>query len=194
MAWMRELVESWLCKKSFSPAPEEEFRKVMMEGACNVMKGIKESPAGEACFPTIGKGGLGRLVRVYGSVVAAIYKWRKKTGAQGPVIINPIKDGMWRVGYPSAECRRAGELYLLKLAQKGMGIQSKDVGHKHSNRGRYAWAEEKAHHGGFESQEPDCRGIREGGVACVAKATPSGCIVHAGRPRKRSRRYTHNTP
>jgi hypothetical protein len=26
------------------------------------------------------------------------------------------------MGYPSAECQRAGELYLLELAQKGMGI------------------------------------------------------------------------
>jgi hypothetical protein len=43
-------------------------------------------------------------------------------GAQGPVIINPIKDGARKVRYPLAECRRAGELYLLELAQKGMGI------------------------------------------------------------------------
>jgi hypothetical protein len=61
-------------------------------------------------------------VRVYGYVVAAIYKWRKKTGAWGPVIINPIEDGTQKIGYPSAECRQAGELYLLELAQKGMGI------------------------------------------------------------------------
>jgi hypothetical protein len=122
MPWMRKPVESWPCKKSFSPAPEEEFRKDMMEGARNIVKGTKESPAGEACFPAIGKGGLDRLVRVYGYVVAAIYKWRKKTGARGPVIINPIEDGVQRIRFPSAECQRAGELYLLGLAQRGMGI------------------------------------------------------------------------
>jgi hypothetical protein len=43
-------------------------------------------------------------------------------GAQGPIIINPTKDGARRVGYPLVECRRAGELYLLEVAQKGMGI------------------------------------------------------------------------
>jgi hypothetical protein len=90
MTLMKEPVGSWTCKKSFSPTPEEEFRMDMMEGACNIVKGIKALPAGEACFPTIGKGCLSRLVRVYGYVVAAIYKWRKKTGAQGPVIISPI--------------------------------------------------------------------------------------------------------
>jgi hypothetical protein len=46
MAWMREPVESWPCKKGFSPVPEEEFRvKDMMESACNIVKGIKKSPA-----------------------------------------------------------------------------------------------------------------------------------------------------
>jgi hypothetical protein len=115
MAWMREPVESWPCKKSFSPAPEEEFRKDMMEDVYNVVKGIKESPLVEVCFPTVRKGGLGRLLREYGYVVAAIYQWRKKTGAQGCVIINPIKDGTQRIGYPSAESRTAGELYLLEL-------------------------------------------------------------------------------
>jgi hypothetical protein len=34
MACMREPVKSRPCKKSFSPAPEEEFRKDMMEGVC----------------------------------------------------------------------------------------------------------------------------------------------------------------
>jgi hypothetical protein len=96
----------------------------MMEGACTIVKGAKESSAGEACFPAISKWSLDILVRVYGYVVAAIYKWRKKTGAQGHVIINPIEDRMQRIGYPSAEFRRAGELYLLELAQKGMGISA----------------------------------------------------------------------
>jgi hypothetical protein len=118
MVWMKEPMETWPCKKSFSPAPEEEFRKDMMEGICNAVRGAKEPPEGKVCFPTIGKGGLERLIRVYGYVVAAIYKWKKKTGARGPVIINPNKDGEWKIRYPSAKCRRAGELYLLELAQK----------------------------------------------------------------------------
>ncbi len=42
MPWMRGPEESWLCKKSFSPAPEEEFRKDMLEGACNVVKGTQQ--------------------------------------------------------------------------------------------------------------------------------------------------------
>jgi hypothetical protein len=33
MAWMKEPMETGPFKKSFSPAPEEEFRKDMMEGA-----------------------------------------------------------------------------------------------------------------------------------------------------------------
>jgi hypothetical protein len=44
----------------------------MMEGICNVVKGTKESPAGEVCFPATKKGGLDRLIKVYGYVVAAI--------------------------------------------------------------------------------------------------------------------------
>jgi hypothetical protein len=37
--WMTKLEGTWPCKKSFSPAQEEEFRKDMLEGACNVVKG-----------------------------------------------------------------------------------------------------------------------------------------------------------
>ncbi len=39
MGWMREPMDSWPCKKFFSPAPEEELRKDMMEGMCGVLKG-----------------------------------------------------------------------------------------------------------------------------------------------------------
>jgi hypothetical protein len=46
----------------------------------------------------------------------------EKRGAQGPVIINPIEKGGHIIGYPSAKCLQARELYLLGLAQKGMGI------------------------------------------------------------------------
>jgi hypothetical protein len=34
MSWMAKPESTWPCKKSFSPAPVEEFRKDMMEGAC----------------------------------------------------------------------------------------------------------------------------------------------------------------
>jgi hypothetical protein len=36
--WMIEPESMWPCKKSFSPAPKEEFRKDMLEGVCNVVK------------------------------------------------------------------------------------------------------------------------------------------------------------
>jgi hypothetical protein len=94
----------------------------MLEGACNVVKDAQQSPMEKACFPATSRGGLDRLIRVYGYVMADVYKWRKKMGAQGPVIINPTEDRTQRIGYPSAECRWAGKLYLLELAQKGMGI------------------------------------------------------------------------
>jgi hypothetical protein len=48
--------------------------------------------------------------------MAAVYKWRKKEGAARPVIINPIKKGGHTIGYPSAECLRSAELYLLERA------------------------------------------------------------------------------
>jgi hypothetical protein len=67
------------------------------------------------------KGGLDRLIRVYGYVMAAVYKWRKKTGATGPVIINGTQLPSGKVfGYPSIQCLRAAELFLLKKAQKGL--------------------------------------------------------------------------
>jgi hypothetical protein len=38
--WMMEPESTWPCKKSFSPAPAEEFRKDMLKGACCVIKGV----------------------------------------------------------------------------------------------------------------------------------------------------------
>jgi hypothetical protein len=35
-------------------------------------------------FPEVKKGGLDRLIRVYGYVMAAVYKWRRRRGRQGP--------------------------------------------------------------------------------------------------------------
>jgi hypothetical protein len=64
-----------------------------MEGVCGVLRGGREPPKVGDEFPTTRKGGLDRLIRVFGYVFAAVYKWRKKKGAQGPVIINPIVKG-----------------------------------------------------------------------------------------------------
>ncbi len=103
---------TWPCKKSFSPAPTEEFRKDMLEGACCTVRG--EEPQ-EHKFPEVKKGGLDRLIRVYRYVMAAIYKWRKKAGASGPVLINisRLSNGQV-VGCPSAECLKSAELFLLE--------------------------------------------------------------------------------
>jgi hypothetical protein len=120
--WMTEPESAWPCKKSFRPAPVEEFRKDMLEGACNVVEEVQASGEEEDEFPEVKRGGLERLIRVYEFVMAAVYKWRKKEGAVGPVIINPIKKGEHVIGYPSAECLRSAELYLLERAQKGMKI------------------------------------------------------------------------
>jgi hypothetical protein len=58
---------------------------------------------------------------VYGYVGATLYKWRKKTGATGSVIINSTQLPNGKVfGYPSIQCLRAAELFLLESAQKGM--------------------------------------------------------------------------
>jgi hypothetical protein len=118
MPWMMEPEDTWPCKKSFSPAPVEEFRKDMREGACCVV-GKDETLDPE--FPEVKKGGLDRLIRVYGYVMAAVYKWRKKTGAAGPVIINGTQLPSGKVfGCPSIQCLRAAELFLLEEAQKGL--------------------------------------------------------------------------
>ncbi len=59
-------------------------RKDMLEGASNVVKELQQAPDGEDDFPMAGKGGLERLVRVFGLVMAAVYWWRKKKGAVEP--------------------------------------------------------------------------------------------------------------
>jgi hypothetical protein len=53
--------------------------------------------------------------------MAAVYKWRKKTGAAGPVIINNTQlPNRKKIGYPSIQCLRSAELFLLERAQKEM--------------------------------------------------------------------------
>jgi hypothetical protein len=118
MPWMLEPESTWPCKKSFSPAPVEEFRRDMREGACCV---INKEEALDPDFPEVKKGGLDRLICMYGYVMAAVYKWRKKTGAAGPVIINGTQLPNGKVfGYPSIQCLRAAELFLLEKAQRGL--------------------------------------------------------------------------
>jgi hypothetical protein len=72
-------------------------------------------------FPDSSKGGLDKLIRIYGSVCRYLHVEEKK-GAHGPVLIDPTEVGQCRVGYQSIKCRRAGELYLLEMAQKGMKV------------------------------------------------------------------------
>jgi hypothetical protein len=76
---MIEPEDMWPCKKWFSPAPEEEFRKDMLEGACNVVKELHPLRE-EDDFPEARKGGLERLVRVYEFVMATVNKSRRKKG------------------------------------------------------------------------------------------------------------------
>ncbi len=53
--------------------------------------------------------------------MAAVYKWRKKTGAMGPVIINDTQLPGGKVfGYSSMQCLKAAELFLLEKAQKSL--------------------------------------------------------------------------
>jgi hypothetical protein len=119
--WIVKPESTWPCKKSFSPAPAEEFRKDMREGACCV---INKEESQEPEIPEVKRGGLDRLIRVYGYVMAAVYKWRKKTGAAGPVIINNTQLPNGKViGYLSIQCLRSAELFLLERAQKGMKTQ-----------------------------------------------------------------------
>jgi hypothetical protein len=128
MPWMMEPESTWPCKKSFSPAPVEAFRKDMREGAgCVVGKDETLDPE----FPEVKKGGLDRLIRVYGNVMTTVYKWRKKMGAAGPVIINGTQLPSGKVfGYLSIQCLRAAEQFLLEKAQKGLktsGMKSLNV-------------------------------------------------------------------
>jgi hypothetical protein len=53
--WMARPENTWPCKKSFSPAPMEEFRKDMQEGACCV---VKDGEPQEHEFPEVRRGGL----------------------------------------------------------------------------------------------------------------------------------------
>jgi hypothetical protein len=53
MPWMAKPESMWPCKKSFSPAPVEEFRKDMKEGACCV---ISKEESQDPKFPEVKRG------------------------------------------------------------------------------------------------------------------------------------------
>jgi hypothetical protein len=59
--WMTKPESTWPCKKSFSPAPAEEIRKDIQEGACCVIKGGEPQ---ELEFLEVRKGGLDQLIQV----------------------------------------------------------------------------------------------------------------------------------
>ncbi len=82
---------------------------------------VNKEESQESEFPKVKRRGLDRLIRVYGYVMASVYKWRKKAGAAGPVIINTTRlpNGK-EIGYPSIQCLRSAELFLLERAQKEM--------------------------------------------------------------------------
>jgi hypothetical protein len=59
------------------------MRKVMLAAACNTTLATLPAEGSQVLFPTLSKGGLDRLVRIYGYVFAAVYKWKKKAGTRG---------------------------------------------------------------------------------------------------------------
>jgi hypothetical protein len=83
---MAEPESTWPCRKSFSPAPAEEFRKDMLEGACYVIKEVASLGGQGDDFPEIKRGGLDWLIRVYGYVMAAVHRWKREKGASGPTL------------------------------------------------------------------------------------------------------------
>jgi hypothetical protein len=50
-------------------------------------------------------------------------KGERRRGNSGPVIINATGKGKDKAGFPSRERCHAGEMHLLKLAQKGSAIK-----------------------------------------------------------------------
>ncbi len=91
-------------KKSFGLVPQEEIRKDMLVASCNAISRASDTEEKHLPFPSPAKGGLERLLRVYGYVFGAMYKWRKKTGAQSPILISAMESSGGEVGYPSAKC------------------------------------------------------------------------------------------
>jgi hypothetical protein len=77
MPWMAKPESTW---KLLSPAPAEEFRKDMREGACCV---VSKEESQESEFPEARRGGLDLLIRVYGYVMAAVYKVEEEGRSSG---------------------------------------------------------------------------------------------------------------
>ncbi len=77
-------IDAWPCKKSFGPAPEEEMRKVMLEGSCNTAVGVNCLEKEEPECPNQSKGDLDKLIRVYGGMCLpmSIYGEKKRHRAQ----------------------------------------------------------------------------------------------------------------
>jgi hypothetical protein len=158
--WMAEPENTWPCKKSFSPALAEEFRKDMLGGACCVVKEMGPHGEQEDDFPEVRKGGLDRLIRVYGYMMAAVHKWRRKKGAAEPVLINPTRIRGREIGY-LAECLRSAELFLLEQAQKD--LRSKAAGYRHGQRRGYQRSQKEAGCDWVKRKESNQRRIRDRG-------------------------------
>ncbi len=71
MAWIKEPMDKWACKKSFGPVPGEEMRKAAL---CNTISKAPIMGKGHLPFPSPTRGGLERLLRVCGYVFAPVYK------------------------------------------------------------------------------------------------------------------------
>jgi hypothetical protein len=84
MDWMKKLEAQWPCNKSFGSALAEEMRKDMVAVASPILLAVKNMHGEKGEFPKATRGGLDRLLKVYGYVFTAIYKWRKKGVPSGP--------------------------------------------------------------------------------------------------------------
>jgi hypothetical protein len=122
MAWMKEPVGSWPYKKSFSPVPEE-LRKDMMEDVCNVLKGTNEPPAMGVPFPSVKRGDIDRLLKVYGYVVAAVYKWRKRQKPEDLFSSTVLRAGSGKLGIRRQSANELGNCTCLSWPRKGWEFQ-----------------------------------------------------------------------
>jgi hypothetical protein len=175
---MRKPVDAWPFKKSFSPASEEELRKDMMQGVCGVLQGGRKSIEAGDQIPSTRKGGIDRLIRVYGYVIA-IYKWRKKTGAQGPVIINPIKEGGSQNWLSIGRMPASRGTVLTGISPERDGnLRSKNAGHRCVYRGGRVRTKKEAHPSRFTGCEPGFAPVWGQRAASAPRQSSNGRIVH----------------
>jgi hypothetical protein len=130
MAWLREPVDSWPCKKSFSPPPEEKLRKDMMEGVCNVLKGTKGQSTTEVQFPSVKRGGIDRLLRIYGYVIAAVYKWRKRQELMDLSSLTLLRAGSKESGIRWLNAEELGSCTYSNWPKKGWDFQVRKCWHR----------------------------------------------------------------